>query len=113
MRPAATASHTALNSLQPFSMSSIEMSARTTSFNDSGISNSPPIPGLNNRARHSLGPIGTAGITGLEDPDLLRVDQDGMTHRVTTLLPVLIKYIIELNDYGRAAALAALHPLHS
>jgi len=36
-----------------------------------------------------------------------------MTHRVTTLLPVLIKYIIKLNDYGRAAALAALHPLHS
>jgi hypothetical protein len=36
-RPAATASHTALNSLQPFSMSSTEMSARTTSFNDSGI----------------------------------------------------------------------------
>jgi hypothetical protein len=34
MRPAATASHTALNSVHPFSMSAIEMSARTTSFSD-------------------------------------------------------------------------------
>ncbi len=50
---AATASHTAVNSVQPFSMSWIEMSARTTSFTDSGITiRSPPRTSVQTPRRH-------------------------------------------------------------